>query len=98
MGSHWFDSVYRQAQIIAKAGSEPDVVTEAIGRACTRFGGEGGTFNAANFSATYCELSGIHESLDGGVVRSILRKRDDVHQLPGGAHFRYAGTKGDSNV
>ncbi len=61
-------------------------------RACRRFGGTDGTFNAAGFSQAWSDVTGIRGGLGGETVAAMLHGRNDVVVLRGGAHYRLAPT------
>jgi len=70
-----------------------DLIHLAMRRAVERFGAKNGLFNGANFSAAFCELAGVANSLDGKVVEAMLCGRADVIQLHGGAHYQFVENK-----
>ena len=76
---------------IEKDWCSMETVQRAMSQAAERFGGTDGTFNAANFAHAMIEISGVHQTLDGGMVAAILEGRSDVERLSGGAHYRYHG-------
>lgn len=66
-----------------------DLVRFAAKLAVARFGEEGDRiFNAAGFSAAFCQISGVKGPIDGRVVDAILVGRGDIEPLAGGAHYR----------
>lgn len=67
------------------AEAQPDYLHVAMRKAAARFGGNDGTFNAANLANVLREE--VPQTLDGNMVSLILRGRNDVRELPG-RHFR----------
>lgn len=72
--------------------TNPDLIGLAVTLAAERFGSEqtgetDGIFNAANFSAAFCELARVVDPIDGRIVAAILSGRRDVVRLPDGAHY-----------
>jgi hypothetical protein len=66
-----------------------DLTSWVMVRATDKFGGpRDGMFNAACFSAAWCEITGLRNSLDGRAVAAMLHGRSDVEALSGGAHYR----------
>ena len=72
-----------------------DFIGMVIDRAIDRFGGKrDSVFNAAGFSSALREMSGVKQTIDGGMVRAILCGRRDVDVLAGGCHYRKTESKG----
>lgn len=62
-----------------------DLIYRACLEACRRFG-DPKLFNAANFSAAFCDLAELTGPLDGRLVAAMLQGREDV--LPyGRSHY-----------
>ena len=66
-----------------------DVIRLAAEQSAKRFGGNDGTFNAANFANTMRRIGDVQQTLDGKMVRTILAGRRDVDVLAGN-HYRLA--------
>jgi len=69
----------------------PSIVRQAIDRAIENFGDcePDGMFNAAGFGIEFNKLCGISGGIDGIYVDAILSSREDIENLPGGAHYRF---------
>lgn len=66
-----------------------DFIALVIDRAVARFGGKrDGVFNAACFASELRQMSGVDQTIDGGMVRAILCGRRDVDVLAGGCHYQ----------
>jgi hypothetical protein len=69
---------------------ERENTLRVIEEAVRSFGGSDRVFNAAGFAGSARELSGIQYTLDGNVVRALMRLTGFASPLAGGAHLKAA--------